>query len=141
MKKSLGYSNPEASFNKIKRNDLYSDLPKIKLPLINTLIKSPNKIKFLISNKDRAVVKINTEDIDKYKIDKSKQVVVFPDGKEFNLNSLTNLNSRTGKSIEKSDAVDLANNYLKLGIPSKSKKNIFIKAIREKLKLEPIELD
>jgi hypothetical protein len=141
MKKSLGYSNPEASFNKVKRNDLYSDLPKVKFPLINTMIKNHSKIKFIISDKERAVIKINTDDIDNYKIDKSKQVVVFPDGREFILNSLTNLNSRTGKSIEKSDAVELANTYLKLGIPSKSKKNIFIKAIREKLKLEPIELD
>ena len=53
MKKSLGYSNPEASFNKVKRNDLYSDLPKVKLPLINTMIKNFWSKKNYISKKKK----------------------------------------------------------------------------------------
>lgn len=132
--------NPEASFNKSRvssrKINEYSDLPRVKIPLINTIIKIPSKIKLEFDNKERNVVKILADESENYRIDKNKQLIIFPDGKEFRINSLTNFNSRTGKSIEKSEAIELANVYLKLGIPSKSKKDIFIKAIREKLKLE-----
>ena len=139
MKKSLSYINPSASFNKVERKILYDNLPKIKLPLINTLLNTPDKINIEISDKQRAIVKNITDKTETYKIDNIKQIIIFSDGREFRLDTLTNLNSRSGKSIEKSDAVELANVYLKLGIPSKSKKNIFIKAIREKLKLKDME--
>ncbi len=134
------YVNLEASFNKpitsSRKIDKYSDLPRIKLPLINTLINNTGLIKLEFDNKIRNVIKVAPDVSENYIIDKNKQVIVFPNGKEFKLNSLTNLSSRTGKSIEKSEAMELANDYLKLAIPSKSKKDIFIKAIREKLKLD-----
>jgi hypothetical protein len=136
MKKSLSYINPSASFNRLQKKSIYDDLPKVKIPLINTLIYTPDKIDLSISDKQRVIIKNLTDDFDNYKIDKTKQLIIFYDGREFKLDTLTNLSSRTGKSIEKSDAVELANTYLKLGIPSKSKKSIFIKAIREKLKLD-----
>jgi len=136
MKKSLSYINPSASFNRLQKKSIYDDLPKVKIPLINTLISTPDKIDLSISDKQRVVIKNLTDDFDNYKIDKIKQLIIFSDGREFKLDTLTDLSSRTGKSIEKSDAVELANTYLKLGIPSKSKKSIFIKAIREKLKLD-----
>lgn len=113
-------------------------LPKVELPKIDTLIKT--KYKKLNVEDTINVVKIVSLETDKtynFKINTESQKVIFNNGKEYDIQSLTSFSSRTGKSLDKDEAMELANKYLNLGIPSKSKKSVFIKAIREKLGLEP----
>ncbi len=124
------------SFNKTLLDNSPSDLPVIKLPLTKTLIyKSFSPISLDIVKKSREIVDVKINKSETYKIDKVKNIITFEDGKFFYLDSLNTLNSRTGKSIDKNDAVLLANTYLNLDIPSKNKKEIFINKIKEKLGL------
>lgn len=127
----------KASFNKsLKTDKIINELPVIKLPLTKTLVyKSLSATKLDIVKNSRKIIDVKINKSETYKIDKVKNIITFDDGKFFYLDSLNILNSRTGKSIDKNDAVLLANTYLNLDIPSKNKKEIFITKIREKLGL------
>jgi hypothetical protein len=126
--------NPNATFNINKK---IKDLPIVNLPLIKTLISTRSDfVNIEIVDKNRKLINLVNDSILTYKIDPVKQIIRFQDGKEFKLDTLNDYNSRTGKSIDKADAVELANKYLKLAIPSKSKKIIFVNEIRKKLGLE-----
>jgi hypothetical protein len=88
----------------------------------------------------RKAININTDKSDKFFIDNVKKVLVIGEGyntKEYPLDILTSKSSRTGKTISKSDAAELANVYLKLNIKAQNKKDIFIKEIRAKIGLPP----
>jgi len=130
-------NNSKASFNKkVKIDKIINELPMIKFPLTKTLVyKSFSNVKLDIVKNSRKIVDVKINKSETYKIDKVKNIIKFDDGKFFYLDSLNLLNSRTGKSIDKNDAVLLANTYLNLDIPSKNKKEIFITKIREKLGL------
>jgi hypothetical protein len=56
---------------------------------------------------------------------------------KYDLDTLVSENSRTGKSIDKKNAIELANTYLKLGIKPQLKKEEFVRKIREYIKLPP----
>lgn len=127
----------KASFNKsLKTDKIINELPVIKLPLTKTLVYKPfSATKLDIVKNSRKIIDVKINKSETYKIDKVKNIITFDDGKFFYLDSLNILNSRTGKSIDKNDAVLLANTYLNLDIPSKNKKEIFITKIKEKLSL------
>jgi hypothetical protein len=141
--------NPEASFNKSKftpsssRNKYinesisFNELPKVILPKTSTIIKTKVIIPEIKYNENVKIANIQSDKTVEFVIDKSRDSVIFSNGKEFFLDSLTDINSKKGYSIDKNTAMEIANDYLKLNIPSKNKKSVFIKSIREKLGLLP----
>lgn len=119
-------------------------LPSISLPQINTLITSKphtyEKINKRSASPQKALPIPKMEQVGKFYIDEARSVLVVGEGskaKEFALETISDFNSRTGKSISKSEAQDIANNYLKLNIKAQEKKGVFIKAIRSKIGLPP----
>jgi len=71
-------------------------------------------------------------------IDYERKVLVINSGqinKEYTLDQISNFNSKTGKSLDKNEAIELANSFLKLNIKTSSKKKVFIEAIRKKIGL------
>lgn len=157
LQKSLSKSkstNPKATFNqpkylssinKPKSNILYYQneltksqlnkiLPKIDLPKYSTMIKTePSLAVFKTTEATQKSVLIKTDKSQNFKIDTINNKLIFDNGKTYELDILNDLNSRTGKSIDKDTAIEIANEYLKLNIPSKNKKSVFVKAIRDKL--------
>ena len=152
--------NPEASFNKPKfitpslkkyyvedreliitenlsAKELSKLLPKVNLPKINTIIPPVNKKIEIKSNVSKKVDNLQPDKALNFTIDYKNQIVKFSNGKEFLLDTLTDINSKKGYSIDKDTAMEIANDYLKLAIPSKNKKSVFIKAIRETIGLAP----
>jgi hypothetical protein len=126
--------NPKATFNTSK---VLKNLPVVNLPLIKTLISTRKTfINPEITDTNRKLANLENDNIMSYKIDPIKQVIRFQDGKEFRLDTLNDYNSRTGNSIDKADAVEFSNKYLRLAIPSKSKKIIFVNEIKKKLGIE-----
>ena len=113
-----------------------SVLPKVYLPHFNTLIKSSDKIPIKISENTKKVINIKSNKSLSFKVDLVNRTLKFENGKEYDLNILTNENSKTGKSIDKDDIIELANVYLNLNIPTKNKKNVFIKAVKEKIGID-----
>jgi hypothetical protein len=151
--------NPEASFNKPKflspsikkyfnedkqiiitenlsSQELNKILPKISLPKNKTLLTYVNKDIEVKKDINKRILNIKTEKAAGFTIDIANNIVVFSNGKEFSLDSLTDINSKKGYSIDKDTAMEISNEYLNLNIPSKNKKSVFIKAIREKLGLQ-----
>jgi hypothetical protein len=119
-------------------------LPSITLPQINTLIVSKphmyENIKRGSASPQKALPMPKMEQVGKFYIDESRNILVVGEGakaKEFALDTISDFNSRTGKSISKMEAQDIANNYLKLNIKAQEKKGAFIKAIRNKIGLPP----
>jgi hypothetical protein len=141
--------NPEASFNKpkftpssskskyVNESVSFNELPKVILPKISTIIKTKVFIPEIKYNENVKIANIQSDKSVEFVIDRTRDSVIFSNGKEFFLDSLTDINSKKGYSIDKNTAMEIANDYLKLNIPSKNKKSIFIKAIREKLGLLP----
>jgi hypothetical protein len=150
--------NPEASFNRPKFvspslkkyfdeekeiiitgnltvQEISKLLPKISLPKGRTLIPQISKAIEIREDINKKVLNIKSEKASAFVIDDVNNIVVFANGREFTLDSLTNINSKKGYSIDKDIAMEIANDYLKLNIPSKNKKSVFIKAIRERLGL------
>ena len=75
----------------------------------------------------------------KWYIDSEREVLVIGEGynaKEYSLDTLTSFSSRSGVTISKNEAIELANNYLKLKIPPQRKKEVFISAIRKFIGLQ-----
>lgn len=71
-------------------------------------------------------------------VDYERKVLVINSGqinKEYTLDQISNFNSKTGKSLDKNEAIELANSFLKLNIKTSSKKKVFIEAIRKKIGL------
>jgi len=147
-------TNPKATFNqpkslssitKSKSNILYYQdelslsqlkviLPNVNLPKYSTMIKTePSLAIFKTSEVSQKSVLIKTDKSNNFKIDTINNKLIFDNGKSYDLDILNELNSRTGKSIDKDTAIEIANEYLKLNIPSKNKKSVFVKAIREKI--------
>lgn len=158
LKSLLGFEVPEAKpperrkgprilthygteYDSLSVQELTSILPSVKLPTTATIIPIREKISASIlamSIPEKQIVKIGDQNI-KYRVDTNKQVLVLEEGnlvKEFPFDTLVEENSRTGKSIDKKDAVDIANRFMKLGIAPQSKKGVFIKEIRKKIGLE-----
>lgn len=150
--------NPEASFNKTKFipfskskyieeniidvnkltfEELESILPRVSFPKTSTIIKTKDFIPEIKYNENVKIANIQSDKSIEFIIDKTRDSVIFSNGKEFFLDSLTDINSKKGYSIDKNTAMEIANDYLKLNIPSKNKKSIFIKSIREKIGLLP----
>jgi hypothetical protein len=117
--------------------------PKINFPFLNTII--PIQIKPSIVEMEslatfRKTAKISYDKTVNFEIDTNRNMLIVKNGfgqmKEYSLNMLSLESSRSGKSIDKKDAVELANVFLKLSIPPQNKKNVFIKSIRERIGLE-----
>ncbi len=126
---------------KLSIEELSKILPKIKLPSISLIIKNDNKTPPRVINAvtPRKIQSVSQDLNIKYKVDNTRQVLIVGEGKtykEYPFNSLVDSTTRTNKVIDKAEAVEIANVYLKLKIPSQNKKSIFIKAIREKLGLD-----
>ena len=120
---------------------LISGLPRVEFPYIRTLIE-PNPPEIIFMNKLSPTKKFDTPrriDIAPiFMIDIDRQVLIVGEGinrREYELSSINSSSSKTQKSISKSEAQDLANTYLKLKIPPQQKKDVFIRAIREKINL------
>ena len=116
-------------------------LPKVKLPSISLIIKNENKTppRIITAVTPRKLQSVSNDLNIKYKIDNVRQILSVGEGKtfkEYPFNSIVNTNIRSNKVIDKAEAVEIANVYLKLKIPSQNKKAIFINAIREKLGLD-----
>ncbi len=121
--------------------ELSKILPKVKLPSISLIIKNENKTppRIITAVTPRKLQSVSQDLNIKYKIDNVRQILSVGEGKtykEYPFSSIIDINTRSNKVIDKAEAVEIANIYLKLKIPSQNKKAIFIKAIREKLGLE-----
>lgn len=120
---------------------LISELPRVEFPYIQTLIE-PNPPELVFMNKLSPTKRFETprriEYTPIFKVDFERQILIVGEGinqKEYELSSLNSSSSKTQKSISKSQAQELANTYLKLKIPPQQKKDVFIRAIREKINL------
>jgi hypothetical protein len=120
-----------------------SILPKVSLPKTSTIIKiRPKMLPDIIVEEDSAKKGIETGFSKAYsfEVDKTRKLLVIKneyEKEEFPLDTLVSETSKTGKSIDKKDAIRIANTYLGLGIKPQNKKNIFIKAIRDKIGIGP----
>lgn len=141
---SLGPIEPEKQIAEIKPETIRekSDrLPEVRFPYIKTLI-TPNPPDIIFLNQLSPTKKFQTpkkiESITNFKIDFDRGFLIVGEGqniKEYNLESINSSSSKTLKSISKSEAQELANVYLKLKIPPQQKKDVFIRAIRNKINL------
>jgi hypothetical protein len=113
-----------------------SALPKVFLPHFNTLIKPSGKVDIKILENSKRTVNVKSGKSILFKVDLVNRILKFDNGKEYDINTLVSENSKTGKSIDKDDLIELANVYLNLNIPTKNKKNIFIKAVKEKIGID-----
>lgn len=126
-------------FHKAKATN---DVPTVSFPIYTSLIPIRENISpEIIMNTTESKKALQKETFKaKYKIDYKRNVLVLGEGptaKEYPFDILVSETSRTNKSIDKKEAIEIANVYLKLGIKPQNKKNIFIKQIREKLNLPP----
>ncbi len=115
----------------------------INFPLTSTLIYIKPKLPAIIIEKT-ATEKTSLKGLDlsvNFYVDKDKNALFVNDGRggvrKYDLDTLVSENSRIGKSIDKKDAIELANVYLKLGIKPQLKKQEFIKQIRARIELPP----
>jgi len=120
---------------------LITGLPRVEFPYIRTLIE-PNSPEIVFLNKLSPTKKFETPrriDIAPvFVVDNDRRVLIVGEGinrREYELSSINSSSSKTQKSISKSEAQELANTYLKLKIPPQQKKDVFIRAIREKINL------
>ncbi len=126
-------------FHKVKATN---DVPTVSFPIYTSLIPIRENISpEIIMNTTESKKALQKEAFKaKYKVDYKRNVLVLGEGptaKEYPFDILVSETSRTNKSIDKKEAVEIANVYLKLGIKPQNKKNIFVKQIREKLNLPP----
>jgi hypothetical protein len=118
-----------------------SNLPKIKFPQFSTLV--PDIIKIIpepLNTETAPQQNVSKQNTLNYYINSEKNVLVIDDGsiyKEYNLDKITDLSSKSGKSLDKNEAIELANVYLKLNIKTSSKKSVFIQSIRKLIGLPP----
>lgn len=141
---ALGPIQPENKVLEIRPTSprkLISGLPRVEFPYIRTLIE-PNPPEIVFMNKLSPTKKFDTprriEIAPIFVVDNDRQVLIVGEGisrREYELSSINSSSSKTQKSISKSEAQELANTYLKLKIPPQQKKDVFIRAIREKINL------
>lgn len=118
-----------------------SNLPKIKFPQFSTLV--PDIIRYIpeaLENEINPKQNVSKQNSLNYYINYEKNVLVIDDGsvyKEYSLDKITDLSSKSGKSLDKNEAIELANVYLKLNIKTSSKKSVFIQSIRKLIGLPP----
>jgi hypothetical protein len=116
---------------------------RIKFPETSTLITIKPKLPAIIIEKtvsEKSSLKGLDFSVNFY-VDKERNALFVDDGRggkrKYDLDTLVNENSRTGKSIDKKDAIELANVFLKIGVKPQLKKQEFIKQIRAFIELPP----
>jgi hypothetical protein len=135
--KELRYTD----INKKERKNL-AEL-KISFPQQSTLIPIRPKLSVNIIEKiDSSKMGLKSVEItSKFEVNYQKNALLVTDQQgniiKYDLDTLVSENSRNSKSIDKKNAIELANVYLKLGIKPQLKKEEFIKRIREHIKLPP----
>jgi len=116
---------------------------KIIFPQQSTLIPIRPKLPVsIIENTDSNKTGLKGIDIKaKFEVNYQKNALFItnPQGNviKYDLDTLVSENSRNSKSIDKKNAIELANVYLNLGIKPQLKKEEFIRRIREHIKLPP----
>jgi len=129
--------------NITKKEEKYISNIHIVFPDTSTLIPIKPKIPAVILEKsitEKSILKgidINVN----YQIDFEKNALFVDDGRggkrKYDLDTLVSENSKIGKSIDKKEAIELANVFLKLGVKPQLKKQEFIRQIRQYINLPP----
>lgn len=126
-----------------KKEEKYISNVYITFPQTSTLIPIKPKIPAVILEKS-ATEKSSLKGIDinvNYRVDFERNALFVDDGRggkrKYDLDTLVSENSKIGKSIDKKEAIELANVFLKLGVKPQLKKQEFIRQIRQYINLPP----
>ena len=129
-----------------KKDEKYIKDIHITFPQQSTLIPiRPKQPISIIEASDMGKVGLKSIDLSpKFVLDKERNVLIVDNGRgqkiQYDLDTLVSENSKIGKSIDKKNAIELANVYLQLGVKPQLKKQEFIKQIRARIGLPPEEL-
>lgn len=120
-----------------KKEEKYVSNIHIVFPQVSTLIPIKPKIPAVILEKS-TTEKSSLKGIElnvNYQVDFERNALFVDDGRggkrKYDLDTLVSENSKIGKSIDKKEAIELANVFLKLGVKPQLKKQEFIRQIRE----------